>query len=145
MNAKTLEAVRKHGESLLAAFPNSTEKDPVALCKKLRRIETSLVKPLTDYCNGTFEDNEEGDKMDYVCANAKNKVFNLLKPDNEAANAIFINRDPRGCALKLCEEWTKEHNGALSRKGAKGFVGYLKHKIYTDMGGYGILAPDLNT
>ena len=52
MNAKTLEAITRHGETLLRAFPNATEKNPVALCKKLRRIENAVAKPILDYTNG---------------------------------------------------------------------------------------------
>lgn len=74
MNAKTLEAINRHGESLLKAFPNCTEKNPVALCKKLRRIETSLARPLVDYCNGdaTIE------AVDKACENAEVRVVKLL-------------------------------------------------------------------
>ena len=46
MNTNTLKAITRHGESLLKAFPNALEKNPVALCKKLRRIETGLARPL---------------------------------------------------------------------------------------------------
>lgn len=136
MNAKTLEAVRKHGESLLAAFPNCTEKDPVALCKKLRRIETSLTKPLTDYCNGDFDAGPDGEKLDAITDKALKRVNDLIgEPmrwfSNCPVEIVFVNRDPRGYALKIDNTWVHEY-----RKDGASF--------YTDMGGYGILAPDLN-
>lgn len=131
MNAKTLEAIRRHGNSLLAAFPNATEKDPVALCKKLRRIETSLQKPLVDYCNG--ENGMTMEKLDPICEKARNRAAALLGMSDgcQVVTGIHVNRDPRGYALKLDDEWVRNY-----RKNGASF--------YTDMGGYGILAPDLN-
>lgn len=135
MNTKTEQAIIRHGESLIAAFPNCTEKNPVALCKKLRRIENSLTRPLTDYCNGTFQDDDEGTKIDAVCDKAKAKVQSLLYgPNDKSENRLLINLDPRGYALKLDDAWTREYN----------FKPETRARIYTDIGGYGILAPDLN-
>lgn len=163
MNAKTLEAITKHGNALLAAFPNATEKRPVALCKKLRRIETSLAGPLVDYCNGDLQDDEDGTKLDAICDKARERVEKLLgqlpvisrnsgssecpscgarpfevhAPNCKGGNhriesAFHVNRDPRGYALKLDDTWTREYNRMADLL------------LYTDMGGYGILAPDLN-
>jgi hypothetical protein len=143
MNANTLKAITRHGESLLAAFPNAIEKNPVALCKKLRRIETSLTKPLTDYCNGTLQDDDNGTKLDAICDNARNRVVKILfnldlvkHPHPICACGLFVNRDPRGCALKLDSEWTRNHNNSVKCN---------CHTIQTDMGGYGLIAPDLNS
>lgn len=135
MNAKTLEAITRHGESLLKAFPNCTEKNPVALCKKLRRIETSLTKPLTDYCNGVNITSEELDK---VCDKAIHRVCEILfgKCSDTTRSIVHVNRDPRGYALKLDDEWTRAYNADKYQKDSP-------PRIYTDMGGYGILAPDL--
>lgn len=133
MNAKTLEAVRRHGECLLAAFPNATEKDPVALCKKLRRVENSLNRALTDVCNGDFQDDKEGARLDALTAGAILRVRELLGLNlfNCRDIGLFVNRDPRGYALKLNDDWTRRWND-------KNYS-----RIYTDLGGYGILAPDL--
>lgn len=140
MNAKTLEAIKRHGESLLTAFPNATEKDPVALCKKLRRIETSLTKPLTDYCNGDLTDDVQ---LDQTCNTAIDRVRNLLGMSNGCGHTVglFVNRDPRGYALKLSDEWTRNYNRKMYRDNGNGCL----QPIYTDMGGYGIIAPDLTT
>ena len=140
MNANTLKAITRHGESLLKAFPNATEKNPVALCKKLRRIETSLTKPLTDSCNGDFEDNENGDALELICTKARSRVKALLGLNSSLECGLFINRDPRGCALKLDDEWTRNYN----RKQYGSVFIDTRLPIQTDMGGYGILAPDLN-
>ncbi len=141
MNTKTKEAIIRHGRSLLAAFPNATESDPVALCKKLRRIETAVARPLLDYCNGDFDAGENGEKLDEITDKAAARVRALLgmvaKSDSFAdAYGLFVNRDPRGYALKLSDEWTREYN--RSQYATEGLP------IHADMGGYGILAPDLN-
>lgn len=134
MNKKTLDAVTKHGRDLLKAFPNAVEQNPVALCKKLRRIETSLAHPLTDYCNGTFRDDDEGTKMDALCEKAINKAVTLLgmTDGEQTTTGIHVNRDPRGYALKLSDDWRRE---VFDKRGIN---------IYSDLGGYAILAPDLN-
>lgn len=49
---------------------------------------------------------------------------------------IFINRDPRGCALKIRDDWMRDnmHDGAR---------GYAIARLERDWGGYGILAPEI--
>lgn len=138
MNAKTLEAIKRHGEALLIAFPNATEKNPVALCKKLRRIETAVSRVTLQACNGPEVTEAE---LDAACDKAQARATVLLGEMSggcgNTAN-LLINRDPRGYALKLDSKWTHEHNNPLYRAG-KGELA-----IQTDMGGFGILAPDLN-
>ena len=133
MNAKTLEAVRRHGETLLAAFPNATEKNPVALCKKLRRIEAAVARPILDYCNG--DNGMTVEKLDVETDKAQARATKLLGGFRGFCG-LFINRDPRGHALKLSDEWTRKFN-------AKRYAASLP-ELHTDMGGYGIIAPDLN-
>jgi len=133
MNANTLKAIDRHGRSLLQAFPNATEKNPVALCKKLRRIETAIARPLTDYCNGTIGI----EAVDNATDAALLRVRRLLGLTEAGAVAIglFINRDPRGYAIKLDDAWTREYNS--DKYTAEGLP------LYRDWGGYGIIAPDL--
>lgn len=133
MNAKTLEAVKRHGESLLLAFPNATEKNPVALCKKLRRIETAVAKPILDYCNG--ENGVTIEQVDAACQKALTRLEALFPQISRGLKKAFINRDPRGYALKLDDQWTQTWNHRCYANNTP--------RIYTDMGGYGILAPDL--
>lgn len=171
MNAKTLEAVTKHGNALLAAFPNATEKDPVALCKKLRRIETAVSRWTLQACNGP--ELPEG-KLDEECKKAVQRVAELLglrrveiglKPSDPLFGfSMFINRDPRGYALNLSSEWTRQYNDSVRRlpkcckcgndilcESHRQFNGQALKAwkarnlpITTDWGGYGLLAPKLN-
>jgi hypothetical protein len=140
MNAKTLEVITRHGETLLRAFPNATEKSPVALCKKLRRIENAVAKPILDYTNG--ENGVTLEKLDIETNKAETRIEKLLG-DYELwwsdcpVVIIHINRDPRGHALKLNDAWTRQFN-------ATQYAAKLP-ALYTDMGGYGILAPDLTS
>lgn len=133
MNAKTLEAITRHGNALLAAFPNATERDPVTLCKKLRRIENTVSLATVRMCNEQVpEDFWPNTKL-----RAHNRVMALLRMDAEQRKAFFFNADSRGYALKMEDEWTKAHNNPLFMAGR----GELH--ITTDWGGYAILAPDL--
>lgn len=140
MNAKTLEAITRHGESLLKAFPNCTEKNPVALCKKLRRIETSISKVIMDYSCEPGRVTQ--DQLDHACQLALIRTGNLFGLDANGikAHGLFVNRDPRGYALKLDNEpgcWFPEWQNQqyASRLPA----------LHTDMAQYGIIAPDLTS
>lgn len=137
MNAKTLEAITRHGETLLRAFPCATEKNPVALCKKLRRIENAVAKLILDYTNG--ENGVTQDALDHACQMAQIRagaVFGLDK-HGIALAGLIVNRDPRGHALKIDSDsdWFKDWQGAQ-------YAAKLP-ALHTDMGGYGIIAPDL--
>ena len=114
---KMYARIRKHGENLIIMYPNTQIKDPIALCKRLRILEGKAHKITEDYCNGILENHDEIDeKLDKILMKARD----LLGTQNPS---IFINRDPRGYALKI-----EEPHGLKSR----------------DWGGYGILAPDLS-
>jgi hypothetical protein len=139
MTTKQKESIMRHGQSLLAAFPNATERDPVKLCKKLRRIETKAHQFTTDYCNGVVQSDDDMDS--YTRAGLPvpgpeaflGKVRSILGITNVEAEAcgLFVNRDPRGYALKLSDDWTRDHNSKA------------ECRIYSDWGGYGILAPEI--
>ena len=126
MNAKTEAAVRKHGENLLAIFPQATEKNPVNLCRKLRRLERKGEELGLTLCNGPEIGYEEADRRQ---AAILAKVDELLQY-KAAGVPVFVNRDPRGYALKIDYKWASEYRN----KGGQ---------IYTDFCVYGIIAPDL--
>jgi hypothetical protein len=132
MTTKQKESIMRHGQSLLAAFPNATERDPVTLCKKLRRIETNADNIGLRLCNGPWFDNMEA-WADKETAKHLAKVRALLglSESESATVGLFVNRDPRGYALKLSDDWTRDHNSKA------------ECRIYSDWGGYGILAPEI--
>lgn len=123
------DRIRQHGENLLAIFPRAKVRDPVTLCKRLRRLEAQAAAVALRMCNGPeFPEPDEPDKLlDVVLA----KVNELL--GNGGSIPVTVNRDPRGYALKIESEWL--HN----RRNYGGFPA----GFHRDMGGYGIIAPDL--
>lgn len=139
----TLQAdrIRKHGENLLAIFPNATERDPVKLCKKLRRIETSLSRTMVSYCNGTYS----SDQVDRAEAKEIQKMGDLLWGLTVPDVPVFVNRDPRGYALKIDDQWMRD-NSADTQVGNIG--GNTRAdavlRLHRDWGGYGIIAPEID-
>ncbi len=121
MTALQKAAIKKHGRQLLAIFPNAQEQDPVKICKKLRRFEQQANQAAIDLCNiPNYQD-----KAEAIWAGVAAHVHNLL---GHGGAPIEINRDPRGWALKISDEWMRKHDT----------------RLYKDMGGYGILAPEFN-
>jgi hypothetical protein len=113
--------IEKHGQNLNNIF--HTKYGNIDLCKKLFRLEKKAHKLAEDYCNG--ENGVTTDTWEDKCKPILDKVNKLL--DNEKINiVVHVNGDARGYALKIREKEVKE----------KGL------KIYTDWGGYGILAPN---
>lgn len=127
-----LERIRKHGEQLLAIFPQATERDPVKLCKKLRQIEAAGIAIGVRLCNGpNMSEQEQDNKTSAVMA----RLGELLQ-FQAAGVPVFLNLDPRGYALKIEDEWMR----ANMRDGERG---HAIAKLHHDWGGYGIIAPDL--
>ena len=108
------QRIERHGRNLLALFPDATEQDPVKLCKKLRRYEGKLNRLTCDACN-VYGGYEQ---MEMESPGILGKVSVLLGTER-----VWFNRDPRGYALKV-DLAAGEH-------------------LYRDMGGHGIIAPDL--
>lgn len=145
------EAIESHGKNLLAIFPNATEKDPVALCKKLRRLETAAHAIGLRLCNGPEYPHGDVD-ADFACEIIIDKVSALLgnPPAHIAAHVpVFINRDPRGYALKIQDVWMNQRREQWDRQIAKqgkkaiteGYWALLR--FHRDWGGYGIIAPEI--
>lgn len=124
MNVEKIRKIEAHGRDLLAIFPNATERDPLALCKKLRRLENQAARIALRLCNGPEYPHE--DDADKALDAIMEKVVALLGPVAPWP-PIFINRDPRGYQLKISDEWMRAN----------------KVKLHTDWGGYGILAPEI--
>ena len=134
MTTKQRDAITRHGISLLRAFPHATEQDPVKLCKKLRHIETGIAPIILQNCNVGVPEAE----MDAATDRAVSKVAALLglSPARAVEVGLFVNRDPRGYALKFSSEWTRGYNDAQHRQ-PDGLP------IHSDCGSYGILAPEI--
>ena len=112
--------IQKHGEKLNAIF--KTDLDPVTLCKKLFSLENKLHHANLQYTNGDIEEEAKQKIEDEVMAKV-NKILGY----KAKKIPVFNNDDPRGYALKIESDWVESHQ---------------KTPIYTDMGGYGILAPE---
>jgi len=116
----------RHAAALAELFPNAT-KSGLDLCRALRRIEAKASRAATDYCNGDMDADGWGRQKNAAYA----ALVKLFTPSPELRDHLRINGDPRGYALKLADEFTREHNRTATSP------------IHTDWGGYGILAPDL--
>lgn len=131
MNQKIKDQVVRHGETLLAIFPGATITDPVNLCRRLRRIEARASKAATDYCNGDISSERWESLSDAI----ENEIAGLLgmSPEAREQMGFFVNGDPRGYALKLGDEWTRNYNETTDGP-----------RLYSDWGGYGIIAPEFS-
>jgi hypothetical protein len=121
-------AIVQHGERLLAIFPNATERDPVALCKKLRRLEVQGHILAVRLCSGPEYPGgyEEAERLAEAIIS---KADTLLGNQHADRVPVFLNRDARGYALKIAEAWVHAHP---------------QTRIAEDWGGYGIIAPEFN-
>ncbi len=124
------EAIEAHGKNLLAIFPNATERDPIALCKKLRRMEAKAQAIALRLCNGP-EYPGGYDEVDALTGAILEKVNAILGNTGKNPVPVFVNRDPRGYALKISSEWMFAYCQQTGRR------------IYSDWGGYGIIAPEI--
>lgn len=123
---KMYQDIKKHGENLLTIFPAAKYQDAVELYKKLRRQELAAHALTTELCNGV-----ESDRQIYAECQLGKIRYNVCQYLGVAADhpGIFINHDPRGYAIKICDEWLRKVNLPL----------------YRDWGGYGIIAPDFGS
>lgn len=121
--AAMLNRIEQHGRHLLTIFPNATERDPVKLCKRLRRLEAQGAALALENCNVGIEDAEYFERQ----ARILSRVHALLNYNAQEV-PVFVNGDPRGYALKIDDAWMRAHP---------------EYTLHRDWGGYGILAPDL--
>ena len=127
---KMMKRIESHGNTLLVIFPDATEQDPVKLSKMLRRLEVKARREAEAYCNGRIT----CDQWELTLNDILAKLNSVLRPTG--AEGVFINADARGYALKLDSEFTHGFNGARWELG--------EPCIHRDLGGCGILAPDLS-
>lgn len=126
MNAKTQAAIMEHGVNLLRIFPAAVENDPVKLCKKLRKLEREGAAFGLRLCNGPeFQSEAKSDAVEESILNRLDALLGYMA----AGVPVFLNRDPRGYALKIESDWMEARRDVV--------------KLHRDWGGYGIIAPDL--
>jgi hypothetical protein len=165
MNAKTKAAIIKHGEQLLAIFPRATERDPVKLCKKLRRLEREGHAIGLRLCNGPqYRNPEEAENLIASILAQVNKVLgnrHEYQPKTGAACGCKRGIERDNCAN--CEGTGRviDFHAIRNRKplvpvfvnlDPRGYalkietewmldnVGKLSQR---DWGDYGLIAPDL--
>lgn len=110
----------KNGNALIQFF-NLSGQDPIALSKKLFRLEFKAHRLAEDYCNGKIETDEWENVSDKILASLEKII------GKKNMNKVFFNGDPRGYALKIDDKYRDKMH---------------KAGIYRDFGGYGIIAPD---
>lgn len=120
------EKISSHGENLRTIFSFPSNVDMIPVCKKLFSLENKANRLMVDYCNGLTDT----DTVDYATEKIYNTVLKILSLSHGSplARAIIINRDPRGYALKINDDFMRSKSTIL----------------YCDWGGYGILAPDFS-
>jgi hypothetical protein len=112
--------IKKHASILQAIFPDARED----FISDLYDLENRVCSMNTDYCNG------EIDYEDYLLEHNQfeQELQEILQPTD--SSLLYVNGDPRGYGLKIQSE---ERNRLYEEQGIN---------IYSDWGGYGILAPE---
>jgi hypothetical protein len=108
------ENILNHGFDLQRIYPETSGYGPVELCKKLHRLEARATRMTEEMCS------VEGADHDAALDRIEIKVIKLLGN----GPSVFINRDPRGYALKIKTKDAKDLD------------------IHKDWGGYGIICPE---
>jgi hypothetical protein len=134
MTDRQRACITSHGRCLLAIFPEATDKDPVSLCKKLRRLETQAHAIGLQMCNGPEMTEEEIEIREQRVLNRLDELLFW----RSASVPVFVNKDPRGYALKIDDEWLRDQ-----REHNKLPLGEALRALHQDWGGYGIIAPEI--
>ncbi len=122
MSTKTAEHVIRaretHHAALKSMLPPNSKASGLQVWRKLRQIEQRADSATTRYCNGEMSLEQLDVIIDAVTV-AVGKVFSGVP------KGFFVNRDPRGYALKL-------------------EAGSVPFPLHEDWGRYQILAPEIN-
>lgn len=119
-----IQNIINHGENLRLIFSFPRNADMLPICKKLFVLEVKTNRLMVGFCNGLIS----SDSIEYAVEKTFNTLCIILRLQHSSpiAQALIINRDPRGYALKIASSFCRENSIS----------------IYRDIGGYGILAPD---
>ena len=123
METKNADQFFRHVCNLQTLSGVNSYHEALEIYKKLHRIEARLSRIFTNECNGYLEITEEQEEK------RNTKILKTIKAFLPSLKTIFLNGDPRGYALKIKPEEREE----LRNKGIN---------LYSDFGGYGILAPE---
>lgn len=127
LNKWTFKALARHAKELEALGAE----DGVEAYNTLCRIERRAHKLAEDACNYGMEDSIIEKRKEAIKSQVK-KVFGGKLP-----NGFFLNGDPRGYSLKISVEGNRifaNSEDGINRDG--------RAISYTNLGGYGILAPE---
>ncbi len=158
-----LDRIRKHGQNLLAIFPRAKERDPVKLCKMLRRLEAQGNAIGLRLCNGPEYAEGEADADAAELLARVNRLlgnFNEYQPktgqkcgcrrgvqrDNcsncEGTGQVVDFRAIRNRPKLVPIILNRDPRGNALKIDAED-MGRLNLSLHTDMGGDGAIAPDL--
>lgn len=164
MNTLQECGIRAHGLQLLAIFPHATERDPIALCKKLRRLEAKGAAFALQLCNGPELSEADQDRIRAEIMGRVNRLLgNVIEYQPKTGAACGCRRGVQRDNCSICEgtghciDFAKIRNrGPLVpvflNQDPRGYALKIKDNyvrlhglnIYKDWGGYGIIAPEIN-
>lgn len=113
-----LRARAQHHDALKAMMPANSTLSGLQVWRKLRRLEGKAHALAVALCNRPVSEDEDN----RITAEVESKVEKLF---GRKLPGFFINRDPRGYALKLKPK-------------------SVPYPLQRDWGDYQILAPDIN-
>lgn len=163
MNAAIQTRVEEHGKKLLRVFPRATTRDPVQLCRKLRRIEAEGSALALRLCNGPEYSEGEADKVaDGILARANALLGNVHEYQPKTGAACGCRRGVQRDNCSACEgtgraiDFRQIRNRpalvpVFLNRDPRGYSLKIESEwtkehapeLYQDWGGYGIIAPDL--
>lgn len=163
MKTEIEKRVRQHGERLLAIFPRATERDPVVLCKKLRRLEAKASAIGLQLCNGPeMAEGEQERLVDDVLARVNKLLGNVneYQPKTGAKCGCRRGVERDNCANCEGTGHVVDFRAIRNRKplvpvfvnlDPRGYALKINDEwmransvtLHSDWGGYGIIAPDL--
>ncbi len=162
MNTTQREAISTHGQNMLVIFPNATERDPVALCKKLRRLEAKAEALALENCNVGVPDDEYERRTKAILTKVNALLGNVneyqpktgakcgcrrgVQRDNcsncEGTGQVVDFRDIRN-RKPLVPVFLNGDPRGYSLKIDDEWMRAKRPRLHSDWGGYGILAPEI--
>lgn len=113
---------KRHIQTLKHIFPHARWKGE-KLLHELNMLERQAHQHAIGLCNRDISQEE----YEQIEASILDALKDMLFGDHSSDVPIFINGDPRGYALKINDGYVRSH----------------QLPIHRDMGGYGIIAPEL--